>query len=118
MTNEINVIADNGGGITLQVINDNGTKYQHTHDDAAQCAIDINAALAGDNAARDWDGNEVSDEDDSAWLIASDDKIKNGGYRELLGVESLADFADWIDSGWGNCNDLAAALGHKHGWTE
>jgi hypothetical protein len=111
MANEINVIADNGGGITLQVINDNGSKYQHTHDDADQCATDIKAALAGDNAARDWDGNEVSDDDDSAWLISTDDQIRNGGYREVLGVTSVSDFEDWDDCGWGNCTALAKALG-------
>ena len=107
---EINVIADNGGGITLQIINDNGAKYQHCYDDAAQCAADIKAAFDGANASREWDGNEVSDEDDSAWLITSNDDLRNVGYREIMGAQSVSNFTGWVGSHWYNCNALAVAL--------
>ena len=106
MSNEINVIADNGGGVTLQVIDDRGYKYQHSYEDVNQCAADIKEALAGADVSN-WDGNEVSDENDEYWLITSDYQISNGGYREIMAVKSVADFADWTDSGWHNCNALA-----------
>lgn len=95
MENEIYIIADNGGGITMQITDADGYKYQHYYCDISQCAGDIKSALAGDSASG-WDGNEISD-----WLIPS-----GIGYKTMI-VESLADLADWSDSSWGNCRSLA-----------
>lgn len=107
--NEINAIADNGGGITLQITSDAEEKYQHTYYDIEQCAGDLLQAIGGANAYHDWDGNEVA-EDDAAWLIASYEDIRNGGFAEILGVKSVDDLAAWSKSSWHNCAELAAIV--------
>jgi hypothetical protein len=98
------IIADNGGGLTLQIVDPAGRQYQHTYDNPAHCARDIRDFLA-DGTTEDWDGNEADDEEGvSQWLEPSDEDVRNGGYRVL----SLADLDP--ESGWRNIRELARAL--------
>lgn len=108
MTNKIHVIFDNGGGITLQITSDTGYTYQHSYEDASQCADDIKAALNGANPA-DWDGNETDGTIDDSFVIASDDQIRNGGYKERE-IENIHSLDDLSSSGWRNARDLSLAL--------
>lgn len=109
----ITIIADNGGGMTLQVINEDcGTKYQHYYDcSSPQLAEDVYAALNGDDAT-DWDNNDA----DSGWLTPMPEEIANGGYNVL---EANCDHTvlEWgVDSGWNNVTeftDYFAAIVHK-----
>lgn len=91
MKPEIKVIADNGGGLTLQVIK-GSRKYQHTFDRAVDCADAIKAAERGDSFAG-WDGDESSD-----WLAPTRDEISNGGYRVI-------DVGSDCDVGFGAASD-------------
>lgn len=103
--NTITIICDNGGGITLQVINTEGQEYQHFYNDnAGQCIDDVIAALGGDNPMS-WDGNDLDNGVDI--LSVSYDNKRNGGYRELSCIETLNDIITWDKSGWHNCWELA-----------
>lgn len=100
MKNEITIILDNAGGITVQV---NGT-YQVTLwkvADAAQLIKD--AALGAD--PRDWDGNEI---EENGLLEPSDDALRNGGYNVLSYDDLMALDANEV---WGRAGqELRAAL--------
>jgi hypothetical protein len=103
--NTLTLIADNGGGITLQVVNtDNGIKYQHfyTHP-SAHCAGDVQCALNGEDV-RDWDGNEA----EAGWLTPTPAEIESGGYRVLI-VSCSKDVFEWGrgDESWLNISELS-----------
>lgn len=127
---DITVILDNGGGVTLQVWQDDEHKYQHTYMqyDGQQCAEDIAAIVIDNYLPWDgWDGNDlepVSDGDDTDyWMEVSSGDVRNGGARELsayveqAGVwpQKLGDFDTLMDApeeeAWGHngCN-LRAGL--------
>lgn len=80
---KIKIIADNGGGLTLQIV-DRELRYQHTYTDASQCAYDISAAINEPDAVADWGKNESDD-----WVEIDRETIRNGGYRVYNGVEEL-----------------------------
>jgi hypothetical protein len=107
MDNDITVIFDNGGGITLQVVNVTGQDYQHAYDTSQieQCANDIHAALSGQNPSADWEGNDL-DDDDINLLDPSEQQIENGGYR-VVTVNCAEDLKCLADSGWDNAEQLA-----------
>jgi hypothetical protein len=92
MQNEITIILDNGGGITLQI---NG-EYQVTTNDHNHAAQMIKDAQAPDCDMSDWEGNEI---EENGLLEPSCDEIRNGGYR----VYDLAEFmATEAEDVWGN----------------
>lgn len=107
MSNNIDVIADNGGGVTLQITNADGDIYQHSYSCMEQCATDIKAALTGDDPIQ-WDGNEL--DEDAPLLNPSDNDLRNGGYTQIIDLQSVDEFADWLDIGWANCEELASHL--------
>lgn len=77
MTN-LEVILDNGGGLTVQC-----DEFVHAYDDdsydamAKHAATDVQALLNGTDPS-DWDGNEPENRIDY-----DQDEIRNGGYRVL-----------------------------------
>jgi hypothetical protein len=87
-TNEIAIIFDNGGGITLQIISESGYRYQHTYNDADHAATDIKAATYGSSPSS-WDGNEAEG-DDANWIEPTNDQIRNGGYLAITPCEVQA----------------------------
>ena len=88
--NEITVLLDNGGSVTLQVTNSIGSQYQHTYDEATdQIVNDIALALAGENPV-EWDGNDLDIDDGVKFTRPSSDDIQNGGY-EVFEVGSWDD---------------------------
>jgi hypothetical protein len=117
----IEIIFDNGGGITIQ--NTDDPYYIHYYDDATQAAQDIIDLNNGGDTA-EWDGNEYEDymstqrqaaeeygddpddvPDDAALIDPSYDDIHNGGYR----VFTLGKIMDAVDDpggddhiSWGN----------------
>lgn len=104
---EITAICDNGGGITLQVI-DGDARYQHTYQDAKQCATDIKVAVEGGDIT-EWDGNEAEGYE-AFWLDPSGEDIRNGGYR-LLDIYDLARPYDADANYWGaNVRELMQAI--------
>ena len=101
---DITIIADNGGGLTLQLVDDYDRRYQHYYKSPTQCATDIKTALA-DDSFEGWDGNEADDEDgNDCWLDPTCDQIRNGGYR-ILSADQLD-----VESSWRNIRELARAL--------
>jgi hypothetical protein len=104
---EINIIADNGGGLTLQLIDDDNNRYQHYYDSPGVISADIKEAQTNNNFAA-WDGNEAEDEDgNDLWLYVGQEQIKNGGYRELTPDDLLKVKLD--DCSWRNVRELAIA---------
>ena len=105
---DITIIADNGGGLTLQLTDDKGERYQHCYDSAAQCARDIRAAL-DDHTFAGWDGNEAEEDEDGTprWINVTYEDIRRGGYREL----TIADLneVDLEDCSWRNIRELVLA---------
>ncbi len=110
------IVLDNGGGLTLVI----PTIYQHTYDNATQCAQDLIAYLQEDTPTSEtinWDGNELCICCDADW--AGDECPECGGYRELDpsiedinngGYRVIRD-ADDLRDPWGcNGRDLADAL--------
>ena len=104
---DITIIADNGGGLTLQLTNDNGERYQHYYESAVQCARDVKAAL--DDTFADWDGNEAEEDEDGTprWMNVTYEDIRRGGYRELT-VADL-DALDPETCSWNNIRELVGA---------
>lgn len=105
---DITIIADNGGGLTLQIITET-ERYQHTYDDANQCARDIRDAVEYGEAEGfdDWTGNEQKK--GLPWLEVDDAEIANGGYR----VFRYPDLPNDPDTSWHNVVSLVHALdGH------
>lgn len=76
MTSNLEVIINNGGGITIQC-----DGYAHMYEGstnemiAEQAAEDILAALRGDDVG-DWDGNEPE-----CRIEYTDEDIRSGGYE-------------------------------------
>lgn len=93
---DVELIFDNGGGITLQT-----DSFVHSYDDAQQVARDALAILNGDDTSL-WEGNEPE-----CRIDPTDHDIRNGGYR----VMSLTDFAGnaQSDASWRNVCDFQAA---------
>ena len=97
------IIGDNGGGITLQL----GRDYQHHYyaaprQAAAQIADDITAYLeTGDTS--DWEGNEAAEH---GWLEPSYEEERNGGY-----LTADLDYFRRTDpeDAWGNAFSALAA---------
>lgn len=90
LVNHITIIADNGGGLTLQIDDSRGQRWQHTYPsadpadyaymcDASDIVADVMAYIT-DGDLSSWEGNEV---DEYGWTEPSDDDIRNGGYRVL-----------------------------------
>lgn len=103
----IQIICDNGGGITLQ-IESGDRRYQHHYcggpqDDAAQCAECIADYVQGSEFDA-WDGNQV---EEYGWLDPSYDEQRNGAYRVLTiaGVLACSD-----EDSWRNVRDLKEQL--------
>ncbi|MFA5387195.1 MAG: hypothetical protein WC322_02255 [Candidatus Paceibacterota bacterium] len=103
---KIDIICDNGGGITLQYHGDD--PYTHYYSDPAQVIEDLRAIEDG-NSPEQWDGNEYDDE----VMEYDHDIARNGGYRWFDGTASeiLSQLAD-MDEGdiaWANVRNLVAA---------
>lgn len=70
---DLDVVFDNGGGITVQA-----RGFVHSYDDPKQAANDVKAILATDYDPSQWDGDEPT------WYqgISADPEIeRNGGYN-------------------------------------
>jgi hypothetical protein len=108
MNTDIRLLADNSGGITLQVTTDKGERFQRSYDDAVHAIRDAVAADAEDDVTQ-WDGNDL--QQGTQWLDPTEDDIRNGGYR-ICYLEDLReadrDNYDW--GGWGNISDMISAL--------
>jgi hypothetical protein len=102
-TPEITIIADNGGGLTLQVTH-KGLRYQRS-DDAKQVArLFAEAEGSSDLDLSEWEGNQA---EEYGWLDPDPDAIRNGGYR----VMSLADILESSESdSWANVCEVKEAL--------
>ncbi len=101
---DITIIADNGGGLTLQLVDDYDQRYQHHYMSPTQCAGDIKI-VQEDGSFEGYDGNEAEDEDgNDCWLYPTYDQIRNGGYR-ILSADQLD-----VESSWRNIRELARAL--------
>jgi hypothetical protein len=104
----VTVIADNGGGITLQITDRHGRRWQHhyygTHA-PAQLAYDLCASQSVDLYLPEWEGDETSE----GWLTPTGDEQRNGGYRVYDGAEVLT-MTD-PDDAWGRAmGDLVTAI--------
>lgn len=103
----IQIICDNGGGITLQIEGDD-SRYQHHYsggrgNDAAQCAECIADYVQGSDLA-DWEGDQA---EEYGWLDPSYAEQRNGGYRVLTIADVLA-CSD--EDSWRNVRDLKEQL--------
>lgn len=100
---DMQVIFDNGGGITL-VTED----YCHNYDDGAHAGGDVKLLLDGGNTS-DWDGNEPA-----MRIEVEQDDVRNGGYR-VYDADDIRKVIETgtIESSWGNVKDFFAALGVK-----
>ena len=101
----IEVIADDGGGLTLQV----GQTWRHVYDDSRQLADDLKALVRGEHPLTDWDGNEA----DQYERISYDaDVVRNGGYRWYTGTprQVVAQIAEDAQCGWRNVEAVAAHM--------
>jgi len=96
MIENLEVVFDNGGGITVQ-----GDVYAHYYDDARQAATDTHALLHGADPG-DWDGN-----DSTARVNWTAEDAANGGYKVYSAVEVVRLTPT---SGWRNIDDFANAL--------
>ena len=112
-TIDITIICDNGGGITLQLANEQtGRRYQHYYDgydNFDQFAQDL--AVAETFAT--WDGNEAQDEDGTdQWLVPTDNQLRNGGYKvfDYEDILALARKKDREDISWQNVYALVMAV--------
>lgn len=102
MKNELKIVADNGGGITLQVVSENGYQYQHHYSEVADAARD--AALIENGAdVSDWEGNEVD-----VGFSPGSEEVSNGGYKVTTAQDLLA--ADLEELCWNNLREMAQAL--------
>jgi len=123
----IDIIFNNGGGVTLQ---DRDNYYMHYYDNMEQLAEDI-INLRDGGTTSDWDGNEFGEykdlqvqvaeecgddpdeiEDDDIFIDPRYDEIRNGGYV-IFDLDELLDYAqatDVDDIGWGNIRDTVQAI--------
>lgn len=99
------IIADNGGGITLQVWDGDLCVYQHYYDDPATAAHDWCAAAEG--VGIDWEGDERGE---NGVLEPTRNEIDNGGYRvyDEYGLRKAVEDVD-ADTGWANVDAFVAA---------
>ena len=98
----LEVVFDNGGGITVQC-----DGFTGNFDDPKVAAENIKAILDGAGAA-DWNSN--LDEP----VQYTQDEIRNGGYRVFDAAEISATISNGtIDSSWHNVRDVFGALGVK-----
>jgi hypothetical protein len=114
---DITIIADNGGGLTLQITTADGIHYQHNYDDPEQCARDICDALK-DGHTHKWEGNEAEvEEGNSQWLAPRDEDLRNGRYR-IISVSEVGCTIRRVVSGPGSSRRAATDPGssHKYSW--
>jgi hypothetical protein len=106
MDREIEIIADNGGGVTIQ---DHMTPYAHYYSDPRQVVTDLRAIVAG-NLPDTWDGNEY----DGTMIEYDFDMESNGGYQWFAGTaqEILDGLSNTSidDVSWGNVREMILAL--------
>lgn len=95
---KIEIVFDNGGGVTLQT----SDGYSHHYQDMQQAATDAMAFV--DNGSTDgWDGNEPD-----ARVEPTADEISNGGYR-VYDQDDVRDYSHVaIDDtqSWGNVREF------------
>ncbi len=100
--NKVTLIANNSGGLTLQVQNGE-QEYQHYYNHVTEQAVDDLMAALSDDDTSQWEGNDASD----GWTTPSDEEIRNGGYRTLR-VTNIKDVIDWgVDSSWNNIVEIS-----------
>jgi len=109
----LNLILNNGGGVTIQAITDKGFRYQHSWDGCG--GFDGAAALLRECLSEDvwenipdWEGNEavfdngreLSDEErEGRWMDYHPEVESNGGYRWHNSLY------DWLESpAWGHAD--------------
>lgn len=105
---DIEIVCDNGGGITLMIREGDGCEvtFCHSYTDASQVAYDIKEYLA-DGTTSGWDGHEPECEIDTDTEAFAED-CRNGGYRVFSVADLMA--TDTEDVSWFNVQELAAAL--------
>lgn len=109
MTNakDIEIVCDNGGGITLMICEGDGLDtFVHNYNDAEQAARDIKDYL-DEGTADGWDGHEPEFAIDTSTEEFAE-HCRNGGYRDLS-VKDLLDI-DTDDESWFNVKQLAEAM--------
>lgn len=110
---QINVIYDNGGGITLQIIGGE-SNYQHYWPSAELAAETVYAALmanqsdCADDIQQGWDGNDL--DEGIELLRPTDDQERNGGYIVLHNVNYHDVVSIGIDSAWYNASHMSDLL--------
>jgi hypothetical protein len=95
------IIADNGGGITLQI----DARWAHYYDgqpgnDAKAVVRDV-LAYESNGLDDTWDGNEP----EAMECNPTPDEIRNGGYRVYTSLEDIAE-----RSGWANVDAMIEAV--------
>ncbi|MCF6327577.1 MAG: hypothetical protein L3J21_09845 [Devosiaceae bacterium] len=106
--NKVTIIADNGGGIILQVEADQDggeSKYQHYYEhQTLDAASDIVEALLNDDVS-EWDGNDLDCGDE--WLLPGHDDIKNSGV-DILTPTDTYEVIEWGEGhAWDNIVELS-----------
>jgi len=109
---KIDIIADNGGGITLQY--HGRPKYLHYYYQGGVQVIDDLRAINDGHYPSSWDGNEYNPHDDSGrFMEYNPDMERNGGYRWYMGtaMDLLSEFGAMdLEDCWGyNVQELARA---------
>lgn len=97
LPDDLEIIADNAGGITVQSHN---SDYAHHYQDGAQAGKDIADLLLHGGDMEEWEGNEY---EDGAAISPTDDELRNGCYRNI-------DLNNLSVDGWHNERDFAATL--------
>lgn len=99
---ELAIVLDCGGGITLQCKN-----YSAYHDQATFAAAYVHAYL-DEQSTDGWDGDDLA-----ACCAVSVDDLRNGAYRVLKmdDIRNALAAKEMPASSWGNANDLMRALG-------
>ncbi len=98
---DLEVVFDNGGGITLQC-----DEYCHFYEgNATQAAQDFKILLEGGSPA-DWEGNE-----EEFRIYPTHDEIANGGY-EVMTAEEIAEILEdgEIETSSNNVGEFFRAL--------
>src|SRR3990167_1799288 len=105
MAKTVTVIADNGGGVTLQITDKMGRRWQHTYGNSAQCAYDLWMSQGAELYLPEWEGDESAE----GWVEPSYDDQRNGGYKVYEASEVLA-MTD-PDEAWGRAQgEVVSAL--------